>query len=65
MKLYYWENVLWDWTSGIMFAIASSAEEARATLLKECSYLPAEDLSQEPKVIELDKPFAAFCWGGS
>ena len=65
MKLYFWEDVLYDYTSGIMFAIANSVEEARATLLEECNYIPEEDLEKEPKVFELDKPFAAFCWGGS
>ena len=65
MKLYFWEGVLRDWTTGMMFAIASSAEEARAKLLEECSYIPKEDLEIEPQVIELDKPFAALCWGGS
>jgi hypothetical protein len=64
MKLYLWEGVLRDWTSGMMFAIASSEEEARAKLLKECSFIPEEDLELEPDVIELDKPFAALCWGG-
>ena len=34
-RLYVWEDVLADYTSGIMFAIASSVEEARILILKE------------------------------
>ena len=53
MKVYFWDNVLKDYTSGMMVVVASSVEEARETLLKECSYIPKEDLEA---VIVLNDP---------
>jgi hypothetical protein len=32
MKLYVWENVLTDYTDGIMFALAANEEEARSLI---------------------------------
>lgn len=61
-KLYVWEGVLTDYTSGIMFAVATSVEEARKLLLEKCDYIPKEDLYQEPKVITTKKAFVT--WGG-
>jgi hypothetical protein len=29
MKLYVWENVLIDWSSGVIFALAENEDEAR------------------------------------
>lgn len=64
LKLFVWEDVLCDYTSGMMVAIAGSVEEARATLKKECSYIPDDDLEEEPTVCELDHPVAFVVWGG-
>ena len=65
MKLYVWQNVLYDYTPGIMFAIASSVEEARSLLLKECDYIPEEDLAKAPEELSLNTPCAYYLWGGS
>lgn len=62
MKLYVWEDVLYDYTAGCMFALASSVEEARAAILEACSYVPPDDLSKEPRVVETVEGFT--CWGG-
>jgi len=65
MKLYLWTNVLTDWNSGKMFAIANSVEEARALLRATCKYIPEDDLAKEPEEHLLDKPFADFVWGSA
>lgn len=65
MKLYVWKNVLTDYTSGIMFAVAPSADGARKELLKQCNYLPQEDLNKEPVEVDLKVPSAFYTWGGS
>jgi len=62
MKLYVWDDVLTDYTSGIMFAVAQSLEEARAMLRDECSF--ADDIDIEPKVYDLTEPVCRVVWGG-
>lgn len=67
MKLYVWNDVLTDYTSGIMFAVARSVEEARATILANGGdglYSVEHDLQIEPKVYDLDKPYGQFIYGG-
>lgn len=62
LKLYVWEDVLTDYSSGMMCALATSPEHARKLLLRECSYIPPEDLKVEPKVVSRAKGF--LVWGG-
>ncbi len=62
LKLYVWEDVLTDYTSGVMFALATSADEARSLILKTCNCVPSNDLAQEPTCIETPQGFAV--WGG-
>ena len=64
MKLFVWENVLHDYTEGVMFALAPAVEDARKQLLVECSYIPEFDLSQEPKMYDMSSPVAFVMWGG-
>lgn len=64
MKVFVWENVLTDYTSGMMVAVAPTVEEARAALLKECSYIPESDLNQQPKELDLSEAVGFVCWGG-
>lgn len=40
LKLYLWDECLWRWCPGFMFAFATSVEEARALIL-------AQDLADE------------------
>lgn len=64
-KVFVWKNVLQDYSSGMMIAIASTVEEARAELLKECNYIPEIDLNKTPVEVDLSKPAAFIVWGGS
>lgn len=62
LKLYVWEDALVDYTSGVMFALARNAKEARKMLLEKDDVIPKEDLRVKPKVYK--KPFALAVWGG-
>jgi len=62
LKLYVWEDVLEDYTPGIMFALATSVDEARILLLRKCSFLPDRELRIAPRCVE--KPEAFIVWGG-
>ena len=64
MKLYLWREVLWDYSHGMAFAIAHSAEEARGLLVASDAYWGSDDLKQEPEVHELTEPFCAYVHGG-
>ena len=65
LRLYVWENVLGDWTPGIMFALASSVDEARRLLKEQSGDSPDVEmyLSQPPLVV--DEPQAFIVRGGS
>ena len=65
LKLFVWEDVLTDYTSGIMFALAESVEEARKIILEnggKGQYSVESELLKEPKVYE-DK-MGLFLYGG-
>lgn len=62
LKLYVWEEVLTDYTDGMMVALAPNVDEARQLLREECGHLPEEDLMKEPKVVT--EPSAFLVWGG-
>lgn len=62
MQLFVWDNVLCDYTDGLMFALAHSVEEAR-DLLREEVY-DSDDLQQEPTVYDLTTPVYRAVWGG-
>ena len=66
MKLYLWENVLTDYTDGVMFALANSVEEARELIKQSTDWWSdtyhGVDLAKEPKVI--DYPFGFSLSGG-
>ena len=61
LKLYVWEDVLRDWSAGVMFAMAYSPKHARKLILKACNYV-GDDLNGEPKVVT--KPEGFVVWGG-
>ena len=63
LKLFVWEDVLYDWSAGVMFALAETVKEARELILKECHYVVKEDLAKEPKVVTEKEAFVI--WGGS
>jgi hypothetical protein len=62
IRLYVWEDVLTDYTSGVMFAMAESVDEARR-LVRE-SGLPAynTEVDEEPDVY--DSPVGFHLYGG-
>ena len=62
MKMFVWENVLTDWTSGLVCVLAENLEQA-VELLKEKypSETPQIDMSQLQVVTE---PEAFLVYGG-
>jgi len=65
LRLYVWREVLTDHTSGMMFAIASSVDDARRQLREKASYLPDEDVGKEPSyIVPVTKCCADFVYGG-
>lgn len=62
LKLYVWEDVLVDYTSGAMWALADSVEEARSEIRKSYASVPDGDLQKEPMTYEQPVGFAV--WGG-
>lgn len=67
LRLYVWEPVLTDWTSGIAFALARSPQEAKAKLLDaglgEHHWKGTKLDGVEPEVVEA--PAGFYCYGGS
>lgn len=68
LRLYLWRGVLHDYTAGMAFAIASSADEARGMICRQVTesagYFDGSGFAKEPEVRALDEPFAAFVEGG-
>jgi hypothetical protein len=63
LKLYVWTNVLADWSSGMIVALAHSKEEALELVKSECGSLEFNEASvTEPKVYT--QPHAECVWGG-
>ena len=63
LKLFVWEDVLTDYTSGVMFALATNVEDARKQIMKkENGNIAKADLMREPLVITKAEGFAV--WGG-
>lgn len=72
LKLYVWEDVLEDWTPGIMFALAKDANAARELISPGYLKRKAEsvhrtwmdtDLDKDP--VEVTAPAGFSCSGGS
>ncbi len=59
LKLFVWEDVLRDYTSGIVVALAENEEAAFKLVKEKCSYIPEIG---KPRIIE--KPEAFVVWGG-
>lgn len=62
LKLYVWEDVLRDYSTGIAFAFAENSTEARKMVLKKLGY-KHEDLCQEPREITKAEGFVKFGGG--
>ena len=61
LKLFVWENVLTDYTEGIMFALAENADEARRLISEKMEYDSCE-LKIEPREISEKEGF--YVYGG-
>lgn len=63
LKLFVWENVLVDYTPGVMFAYAYDVEHARQLLIQKDHVVEVlSDLAQQPK--EITEPEGFTLWGG-
>lgn len=65
MKLFVWENVLYDYGPGIMFAHAETLEQALELLRGIEGGILVSDLGSPHTVIEADQPYANYSWGSS
>jgi hypothetical protein len=63
LKLFVWDEVLCDYTDGIMFALAPDAETAREMIRAESDYISEEELAQEPVVYD-NEPCVRIVRGG-
>ena len=74
MKMYVWDDVLADWTSGIAVAVAVAEDEANAVAVllsvaqkQDGEYTAvrlAGDLRQSRLTVH-ELPYAAYCHGGA
>jgi len=62
LKLYVWEDVLCDYTCGVIFALAETLDEAKELVNEESEYNLDWEMEKEPKIIE--NKFAFSLWGG-
>jgi hypothetical protein len=64
LKLFVWEDVLCDYTSGIMFALAEDVEQARYLIGGDdpLDSVLERDLKGEPEVYT--EPVGFFLYGG-
>lgn len=67
MKLYVWENVLWDYKPGIAFCLANSLEEAVDLMTKKLDWSTVEwegNKLEGKEAIVIEEPTAFYQWGG-
>jgi len=64
LRLYVWEDVLTSYTSGVMFALATSPDHARKIILTGTGDSPSvrQDLASRPRLVSRAEGFAV--WGG-
>lgn len=62
LKLYVWEGVLRDYSTGIAFAYAENSIEARKLVLEKLGY-NHEDLCGEPREINAKEGFVKYGGG--
>jgi len=71
LKLFLWTDVLWDYTNGIAFALATNVEDARKLIIseyeethsKDSARFAAELEAEAPEII--DKQFGFYHFGGA
>ena len=62
MKLYVWRDVLTDWSSGVIVAMAHDVEEARQLARQQLETWNHHEVDKRPSVHR--QPAAAVCHGG-
>jgi len=62
LKLYVWEDVLRDYSTGIAFAFAENSAEARQLVCKKLGY-NHEDLCAEPREVSAKEGFVKYGGG--
>lgn len=67
LKLYVWEDVLTDYTSGVIFALAENLTEAKRQVLKKTEKYSQDRIKKEmkytkPKIVT--DPEGFLIWGG-
>jgi len=65
MKLYVWEDVLYDYTPGMVVVLAPNLKTARSMAQKGYTY-HAGDFNKQPKVYKVDRkvPVMFGVYGG-
>ena len=64
LKLFVWQNVLRDYTSGIAFALAETEQEAREMLLLKNSCLSVDVVFNGDKPLVYEDKMCHTLWGG-
>lgn len=64
LKLFVWEDVLNNWTNGIMFALAYDADHARQVIRAASGEIPdpyvLAELEMVPRVVEAPEGFIMY-----
>jgi len=63
LKLYVWEDVLCDYTSGMVCILAYDLEQAKELLLEKYEGYYAEDFGKPHRVITKSEAFAVYGGG--
>ena len=63
LNLYVWEDVLRDYSTGIVFALAESPQEARAMIFDQIGNFYEHEFEVEPQLITEKTVFIKFGGG--
>ncbi len=63
LKMYVWDDVLQDWTSGLIVVLAESLEQARELACKDLGYVYQPIMDRLPDIY--DSPVAVHVHGGA
>lgn len=67
MKIFIWEDVLYDYAAGMAVAYAETLEQALQTFIDKKKSYVAERLGMPTHIIDPEKdktPFVAYVYGG-
>ena len=62
LKMYVWEDILTDWTSGLIVVLVTSLEEARDLACENVGHYHGEIRNRTPDIY--DSPKSVHVWGG-